>query len=113
MARNVWGVVSGLLVLAGGAIAVGGLVGSDQPLPEVAASVVAPAPAPAPISDQPTRLVTPELPGVPSRIGRVLEWGGDTGFAGDDELEQLPPTVAAVLIHYGVPLRIPVTGDGG
>lgn len=111
MARNFWGVLSGLVVLSLGVIAVMGLLrpgeGSVETTP-----VAVPAPAPAPTVDVTPVAAVPELPGVSSRISRVLEWSGDAGFAGEDELAQLPPTVAAVLTHYGVPLRIPLSGDG-
>jgi hypothetical protein len=112
MSRSSWGIVSGLFVLAVGVIAVIGLVGSPEVGVE-AAPVTAPTPATTPTSDPTTTPGAPELPGVSSRISRVLEWNGDAGFAGDAELVQLPPTVADVLTHYGVPLRVPVTEETG
>lgn len=112
MSRNVWGILSGILVLALGVIALAGLF-----RPEVAPVEAEPAapPAPAPVStlDSPPPSIAPTLPGVSSRISRVLEWNGDAGFADDDDMAQLPPTVVEVLTHYGVPLRVPVNGAKG
>ena len=112
MARNIWGIVSGLFVLALGVVAVLGLLRPDE------APVEDSPPAPSMVVtastvEGPPASVAPELPGVPSRISRVLEWNGDAGFAGDEELAQLPRTVAAVLTQYGVPLRVPITGEEG
>lgn len=112
MARNVWGVLSGLVVLSLGVIAVMGLLSPETP-PVDASPVVSLPPAPAPTTDSPPVSSAPELPGVSFRITRILEWNGDAGFAGDEELAQLPPTVAAVLTQYGVPLRVPLTGEEG
>lgn len=112
MLRNAWGVLSGLVVLALGVVVVMGLVGPGE-APFETPPIAPPAPAPVPTADSAPVAAGPEIPGVSSRISRVLEWNGDAGFAGDEELEQLPPIVAAVLTHYGVPLRIPMTGDEG
>lgn len=103
-----WGVLSGVFVLAAGVLTVGGLLRADQPPPE-SAPVTAPASAPAPVMGEPSVSMTPGLPGVSSPISRVLEWNGNTEFASDDELGELPPAVTAALTEYGVALRIPVT----
>lgn len=112
MARNVWGIVTGLLVLALGVVAVAGLLHPGDTA-AVTATVPSPVPVVASTEASPPQSVAPELPGVPSRISKVLEWNGDAVFAGDDELAQLPPSVAAVLTQYGVPLRIPITKGQG
>lgn len=112
MSRNIWGVLSGLVVLALGVSAVLGLLRPGEAPAEPTANAT-PAPAPDPTVDSPSVAAAPELPGVPSGVSRVLEWNGDAGFAGDEELAQLPPTVAAVLTHLGVPLRVPRGGDEG
>lgn len=112
MARNAWGIVSGLLVLALGVVAVGGLLRLEE-APVEAAPVTAPVQTPVSTTDSRPVSVAPELPGVSAGISRVLEWNGDAGFAADEELAQLPPTVAAVLTRFGVPLRVPVTGEEG
>lgn len=109
MARD-WRVSSGVFVLAAGVLAVGGLLRMEQP-PAEPAPVTADASAPVPVSSEPPVSMAPELPGVPSQISRVLDWNGNTEFASDDELGELPPAVAAVLTEYEVPLRIPMTGD--
>lgn len=112
MSRDFWGIVSGLVVLALGVTAVNGLIRPEEQ-PVEAAAVVSPIPPPVSITEGPPVSIAPELPGVSSRISRVLEWNGDAGFAGDEELAQLPPTVAAVLTQYGVPLRVAVIGEAG
>lgn len=112
MTRNVWGVVSGLIVLVLGVVAVTGLLRPEE-APVEASPPVPPFAVPVSTVEGPPASIAPAVPGVPSRISRVLEWTGDTGFAGDEELAQIPPTVVALLIQYGVPLRIPVTGDEG
>lgn len=111
MSRDFMGVVSGLAVLAMGAVA---LVTLAQPadltfaissdpitttLPTLGESVDA---EPAP----------PELPGVAPEIANVLHWNGDTRLATGDEMNQLPPAVEAVLVEFGVPLLVPIAGDG-
>jgi hypothetical protein len=112
MLRNVWGVLSGLVVLALGVVAVMGLLGPGEAQVE-STPIAEPAPASASTVDSAPAPAVPELPGVSSRIAEVLEWNGDSAFAGEDELAQLPPTVAAVLTYYGIPLRIPLTGEEG
>lgn len=112
MLRNAWGVLSGLVVLALGVVVVIGLLRPAE-APVETPPIPPPAPATVPTADSAPVAAGPEIPGVSSRISRVLEWNGDAGFAGDEELEELPPVVAAVLTQYGVPLRVPVTGDEG
>lgn len=112
MGRERWGVVSGILVLAFGVIAVLAQFRQDgAPLAETAATSTTSTMAS--VTDGPSAPTSsPELPGVSSAVDRVLEWNGDVDFADERQLAQLPPTVARVLIAYGVPLRIPVTGNG-
>jgi hypothetical protein len=112
MTRNAWGIVSGLIVLVLGVVAVTAQIRPEEASVEASLPVPARAVSVSTVED-PHASIAPALPGVPSRISRVLEWNGDTGFAADEELAQLPPTVAAVLTQYGVPLRIPITGDEG
>lgn len=112
MTRNVWGIVSGLIVLVLGVVAVTALLRPEE-APVEASPPVPPIAVPVSTVEGPPASITPALPGVPARISRVLEWNGDTEFAGDEELAQIPPTVAALLTQYGVPLRIPVTGEDG
>lgn len=100
MTHDRWGIVSGVIALALGLFATLQLVPAEESAPEqpVAAesSVVVPTPT----------LTTPDVPGVPNSIDRVLEQSGDARLAVGDELAQLPPTVAAVLVEYGVTLRV-------
>jgi hypothetical protein len=112
MTRNAWGIVSGLFVLVLGVISVTGLLRPEE-APAENPPPLTPMDVPVSTVEDPPASVAPALLGVSSRISRVLEWNGDTGFAGDEELAQLPPTVAAVLTQHGVPLRIPITGDEG
>lgn len=111
MSRDVWGIVSGLFVVAIGVVALTGLLRASE-APVAAAPEAPPPPTSVSTVDLPPASVAPELPGVSSLISRVLEWNGDAGFAGDDDLAQLPPTVVEVLTQYDVPLRIPVTEEG-
>lgn len=115
MVRNVWGIVSGLVVLALGVVAVTGLIRSEkapvEATPMAATTTASPLLGAMPVEGSPPVSIGPELPGVSSRVSSVLAWNGDTGFAGDEELAQLPSTVAALLTHYGVPLRVPMAGD--
>lgn len=110
MARD-WTVLSGVFVLAAGVLTVGALLRPVQPV--VASPPTVTSPALAQVSGDPPVPATSGLPGVSSRISRVLEWNGDTQLATDSELAQLPPAVAQVLIGYGVPLRIPLGGERG
>ncbi|MGD2061261.1 MAG: hypothetical protein PVF87_10380 [Acidimicrobiia bacterium] len=108
MSRDFWGVASGLVVLALGVTAVLALLGpAEEP---TAAEVVA---LPTTTSTWVTTteaVAPPDLPGVPADVTRALEWNGDASLATEDEMTQLPPSVAAVLIEYGVPLRVPLAG---
>lgn len=111
MAQRVSGIVSGLFVLALGVATVAALLRPEQAPME--ATQVSSVSIPGSTFDRPPASITPELPGVSSRVSRVLDWNGDAAFATADELAQLPPAVAAVLTRYGVPLRVPTTGEGG
>ena len=112
MARDVWGIVSGLFVLALGVMAVAGLLQPEETPEEEVPVASSTTTWVSTVETAPTSIAA-ELPGVPSGIGRVLEWNGDVGFAGDDTVAELPPTVAAVLTQYGVPLRVPIGPEGG
>ena len=115
MTRVSRGIASGLLVLALGVVAVAGLLRPEE-VPAVPAEVRPPVPSIAfrasTVEDLPYS-IAPDLPGVPSGISRVLEWNGDAGFAGEEELAQLPPSVAAVLTQHAVPLMVPISGVHG
>lgn len=109
MRRENWGVVAGLLVLAVGVISIVGLLRPGDP---AGSGVVEPITTPAAVTAE-TAPPTPALPGVSSRIARVLAWDGDTTYASNAELAQLPRSVSAVLSAYGIPLRIPLTETNG
>jgi len=103
MSRDVLSVVSGLAVLISGVIAVVSLMG---PTEEDAVETLPPAITTA--GPDPTVAKPIEgLPGVGPAITRVLVWSGNAGSADDGDLAQLPPSVAALLIEYGVPLLVP------
>jgi hypothetical protein len=96
------GVFTGLAVLITGVIAVVGLSGRasiGENLPTPIADLAGPMPG----------ATVEGLPGVGSAVTRVLQWSGNAGPASAEDLAQLPPSVAKVLVEFGVPLRVPVT----
>lgn len=109
MSRDFWGVASGLAVLALGVAAVLALLGPSQE-PTVEEVVALPATTSTWLTTTTEAEAPPDLPGVPADVTRALEWNGDASIATEDELAQLPQSVAAVLIEYGVPLRVPLEG---
>lgn len=103
MGRDSLGVVTGLAVLVTGVVAAVTLIGpadgaAVESLPPPSITVARPEPAAATVE---------ELPGVGPAATRVLVWSGNAGLADAAHLAQLPPSVANVLIEYGVPLRVP------
>ncbi len=113
MARVGWGVVSGFIVLAFGVGAIL-FINSTTPPADVQTEQVVAAPTTAPAAASDTSIpTTVGIQGVPDAVARVLEMSGDARLASDSELSQLPPSVAAVLVSYGVTLRVPLDGSGG
>lgn len=113
MGRNIWGVVTGLLVLAAGLVVVSGVIRSDEPAAVESMSVTTTdfsPPAAPPVS---TTLPEPELPGVASAVTRVLDRAGNVGYARRRDLSQLPPSVSNLLAEYGVVLRVPEKKGNG
>jgi hypothetical protein len=107
MTNDTWGIVSGFVALAIGVFALLTLATSEPAGPSDDATVVESSPLP--VSPAST---TPDVPGVPDSVDRALHLSGDARVAGDEELAQLPSTVAAVLIEYGVPLRVALPEGG-
>jgi hypothetical protein len=106
MSREALSVGTGLIVLVIGVIALVDMTGSaDKPPIDGSAPSITTVPLGETFALEPVA----ELPGIGPAVNRVLQWSGNARFAGDDELAQLPPTVAALLIDYGVPLRVPDT----
>lgn len=107
MTHDHWGIVSGVVALALGIFATLHLVPVEEPEqePPIATELSALA------TTAPS--ATPDLPGVPASIDRVLQQNGDARLAAGEELAQLPPTVAAVLVEYGVTLRLASPRDTG
>lgn len=106
MTHDHWGIVSGVIALALGVLATLQLVPAEEPAPQPVAATSSPSlPAPAP--------ATPDVPGVPASIDRVLQQTGDARLAENEELAQLPPAVASVLVDFGVPLRVPTPEGSG
>jgi hypothetical protein len=102
MGRDSLGVVTGLAVLVTGVVAAVTLIGpadgaAVESLPPPSTTVARPEPA----------ATVEELPGVGPAVTRVLVWSGNAGLADAAHLAELPPSVANVLIEYGVPLRVP------
>ena len=107
MTHDQWGIVSGVVALALGVFATLQLVPAEESAPEQAVASESTAVLPTPT------VTTPDVPGVPASIDRVLQQSGDARLAGGEELAQLPPTVAAVLVEYGVTLRLASPQDTG
>lgn len=107
MGRDSVGVVAGLAVLVLGVITVVDLIGRG-PDPQVAtpASPITTVEAMGLRLESP--LTEPDLPGVSPEVTRVLRWSGNAAPASDGDLAQLPPSVAALLIESGIPLRVPI-----
>ncbi len=108
MGRDFWGVASGFVVLALGVAAVLVLLRPSE-APAVQEVVALPATTSTWATTTTESVAPPDLPGVPADVTRALEWNGDTGFATEDQMAQLPPSVADVLTEYGVPLRVPIS----
>lgn len=108
MSRDTLGVTTGLAVLVIGVIAVANVLRpADEPAAESSAVASATVAVSEPVAGQPVE----ELPGIGPGVIRVLRWSGNVQLADDGELAQVPPSVAAVLIQYGVPLRVPVDSE--
>lgn len=103
MGRNSFGVLTGLAVLVTGLVAVVMLV---EPTDD---AVVEPPPSTTVAEPEQVTATTADLLGVGPSVTRVLLWGGGAELADGGDLAQLPPSVATVLIEYGLPLRIPNT----
>jgi hypothetical protein len=101
MGRDSFGVLTGLAVLVTGLVAVVMLIGPTGD------AVVEPPPSVSLAEPEPVAATTADLPGVGPSVTRVLLWGGGAEMADGGDLAQLPPSVAAVLIEYGLPLRVP------
>jgi len=101
MGRDSFGVLTGLAVLVTGLVAVVMLIGPTG------GAVVEPPPSNTVAGPEPVTATTADLPGVGPSVTRVLLWGGGAELADGGDLAQLPPSVATVLIEYGLPLRIP------
>lgn len=104
---DAFGVITGLAVLVVDVVAVANLTGPEngaavESLPPTSTTVATAEPVPAMVG---------RLPDVGPAVTRVLEWSGNAGFADRADLAQLPPSVANVLIEYGVPLRVPTSPE--
>lgn len=102
MGRDSFGVLTGLAVLVTGLVAVVMLIGPTDDAgvsPPASITVAEPEPVTATAAD---------LPGVGRSVTRVLLWDGAAELADVGDLGQLPPSVAKVLLEYGLPLRVPI-----
>lgn len=107
MDRDVLGVTTGLAVLVVGVVAVANLIGPSngaaaESLPPTSTTVA---------TSEPVATTVERLPDVGPAVTRVLEWSGNVGVAEGADLAQLPPSVANVLIEYGMPLRVPTSTE--
>ena len=102
MGRDSFGVLTGLAVLVTGLVAVVMLIGPTD------AAVVDPPSSITVVEPEQVTATTADLPGVGPSVTRVLLWGGGAELADAGDLAQLPPSVARVLIEYGLPLRVPI-----
>jgi hypothetical protein len=99
--------IAGLVVLAAGLLVVVEVTtGTPEPGPEPEPVVMVAPDVPVPEAP------SPSVPGVPPEVQRVLFASGNAERLGVDQLSELPPEVARVLIHYGVTLTI-ATERGG
>jgi hypothetical protein len=105
MSRDAFGVVTGLVVLVIGVVAAVNMIRAADESP-----AARPARAITPVAVSETVAAEPveELPGVGPAVIRVLQRSGNLQPAAGGDLAQLPPSVVALLVRYGVPLRVPV-----
>ena len=105
MGRDSFGVLTGLAVLVTGLVAVVMLIGpTDDVVVDPSSSITVAEP-------EPVTATTADLPGVGPSVTRVLLWGGGAELADAGDLALLPPSVARVLIEYGLPLRVPISPE--
>jgi len=110
MSRDSIGIVTGLAVFIAGVFAAADLIGpAGEKLPGISSPPI----ITLTVAEPSAGLVAtePDLPGVGSAITRVLQWTGNAQLASARDLAQLPPSVSALLVARGVPLRVP-TGPG-
>lgn len=86
---------SGVLVLIAGLAVVHAATSPSAHVPEQSEPAVS------------AELALPALEGVDLTVQRVLFAGGKAEVLGTDQLPELPPEVARILIGYGVTLTIP------
>jgi hypothetical protein len=105
MSRDAFGVVTGLLVLVIGVVAVVNMIwAADESPAERSAPATTRVAVSEPVAAEPVE----ELPGVGPAVIRVLQRSGNLQPAAGGDLAQLPPSVVALLVRYGVPLRVPI-----
>ena len=76
--------------------------------------VVAPEPAPPPVAQQVvSSLPPPTLEGVDPVVQRVLYATGRAEAFTADELTQLAPEVARVLVFFGATITVPIEDEAG
>jgi len=99
--------VSGAFVLiAGLAVVVAVIAGPDD-----VAAVAEPAPVSVPDTTA-LEVAPPSIEGVDPAVSRVLYAGGKAEVLGADQLSELPPAVARVLVQFGATLTIPTDPAG-
>lgn len=101
-------VAAGLLVLVAGLIVVYAVV-ALEPEPQPAAQQVVPPSSPTQVVEVPP----PSLAGVDPAVQRVLYSTGRAEAFRADELTQLPPEVARILVFYRATITVPVEAGGG
>jgi hypothetical protein len=98
--------VTGLFVLLAGLAVVYVIAVTPETGPVIETARVAP-----PVAQE-TEVPPPALEGVDPAVQRVLYASGRAEAFRADQLTQLPPEVARVLVSHGVTLTVPAT-DGG
>lgn len=111
MTRESLSVVAGLAVMVSGLVVFSSMAGEPQTeqVPESTPPVSAPA---VEVPAEPV-VETPELPGVPSVVQRVLLDEGSAESVSLDQLTGVPAEVARVLVAYEAPLRVPTSTEVG
>ncbi len=106
MSRDQWGVLAGVAVLIAAVFTIATWSRVPDPAQTPAASAA--------VATTVTSLseVSADLTGVPPSVQRVLFDSGWAIAANPTSL-QIPPTVARVLIEYGVPLMVPTAQGSG
>lgn len=113
MSRESLSVLAGLAVMVAGLVVFFGASVDSEPASESPIAVPVEEWAPPAPTATATPPGTPEIPGVPVAVASVLMDAGGAEELGAEDLTDIDPAVARVLIAYGATLRVPVRESGG